>query len=145
MSKVVYFVKLLEDVTSMISINTHLKGVLGFIDVFDLYFLFIVDIWHDVNNVSGYTLSSIYCQTFTVSLASSDLVDIFPNLWYNNSKENFFLGICFCDFDFSFVSTKNACFLCVLCSNVTVFCSSSLKKKFQNTILKGRYVSNSLT
>ena len=126
------FVKILEDVAVMISINTHLKGVLYFRDVFDLDFLFIVYIWHDVNNVSGYTVSSIYFQTFSVSLASSDFVDLFPNIWCNNSKENFFLEICFYDFDFSFILTKKSCFRCALCSDVTTLCLLSLKNTAQN-------------
>ena len=36
--------KLLEDVAGMMSMNTHLKFVLSFRGVFDLDFLFIVDI-----------------------------------------------------------------------------------------------------
>ena len=64
----------------MMSMNTHLKGVLGFRGAFDLDFFFIVDIWNGVQKGSGYNLSSISCQKFTVSLASSDLVDLCHNL-----------------------------------------------------------------
>ena len=39
---------LLEDIDVMVSINTHLKGVLGFGGVFDIEFLLIVYICHDV-------------------------------------------------------------------------------------------------
>ena len=97
------FVKLLEDMAGMIPINTHLKVFLGFIGVFDIDFSFIVDIWHDVQNESGSTLSSISCQTFSVSPCSRDLLDLCPNLWHNNSKETLLLGICFCCFYFSLV------------------------------------------
>ena len=58
----------------MMSMNTHLKGVLEFRGVIDLDFLFIVDIWHDVQNVSGYTLTLMSFQTFALSPDSSDLV-----------------------------------------------------------------------
>ena len=43
-----YFIKLLEDKYSMMSMNTHLKGVLGFSGVFGLGFFIIVDILQDV-------------------------------------------------------------------------------------------------
>ena len=112
----------------MLSMNTHLKGVLVFIGVFDLGFIFIVEIWHDVHNGSGYTLISISCQTISVYPDSRDLVDLCPNLWCNNSKEIFFWGILFCGFKFSFVFTKNACFFFAVCGNFATFCSLSLKK-----------------
>ena len=118
------------------SMNTHLKGILAFISVFDLAFFYIVDILHDVHNGSVSTLSSMPCQTFAVSPVSSDLVDLCPNLWCNNSKETFFLGICFFDFDFSFIFIKNTCFLCALYSNVTIFCLLSLNKTVQNPLWK---------
>ena len=75
-----YFVKLLEDMAGIISMNTHLKGVLGFRGVFDIGCSVIVEIWYDVQNVSGYILSSIACQNFSVYPASSNLVDLCPNL-----------------------------------------------------------------
>ena len=43
-----------------------------------------------------------------------------------------FFGICFCDYDFSFVFTKNVCFRCALCGNVTLFYQLSLNKTVQN-------------
>ena len=132
--KVVSFVKLLEDMAGMISMNTHLKSVLGFRAVFDLYFLFIVDIWHNVNKGSVSTLMSMSCQNVSVSPTSSELLDLCPNLWCNNSKETLFLGICFCDFDFYFIFTKNACFICALCGNVIAFCSLSLDKTVKSTL-----------
>ena len=64
----------------MISMNTHLKGVLGFRVVFDIDFLFIVNIWNDVQKSSGSNLGSISYQIFTVSPDSSDLVDLCPNI-----------------------------------------------------------------
>ena len=76
------FVKLLEDVDGMMSMNTHLKGVF----VSDLAYLFIVDIWHDVKYGSVSTLISMSCQTYAVSPSSSDIVDMCPNIWCNNPK-----------------------------------------------------------
>ena len=84
----------------IISMNTHLKGVLVFSGVFDLEFLLIVDKWHDVQKGSGSTLRTAYCQTSTVSPFSTYLVNMFPNIWCNISIESFFLRICFCDFEF---------------------------------------------
>ena len=130
------FVKVLEDMAGMVSMNTHLKGVLGFRGVSDLEFLFIVYIWHDVHNGSGSKLSQMYWQTYTISTTSGDLLDLCPNLWCNNPKDNFFLGILFCDFDSSFVSTKNICFCCGLCGNITAFYLLSLKKNVQNYLWK---------
>ena len=40
----------------MVSMKNQLKGVLVFIGVFDLDFLFIVEIWNDMHTGSGYTL-----------------------------------------------------------------------------------------
>ena len=120
----------------IITMNTNLKDVLGFIGVFYLGVLLIIEISHDVHKESVYTLGSMYRQKITVSPASNDLVDLCPNLRCNNLRENFFLGICFCDFDFSFVFTKNACFLCALCSNITTFCSLALNKTIQNYLWK---------
>ena len=113
------FVKIFEDTAGMMSTNTHLKGVWGFRGVFDLTFLFIVEILHDVKNGSGYTLSSMSFQTFELCPANSDLVDICPILCYNNPKETFFLGICFCDYNFSFIFTKNG-FFSVHCAVISL-------------------------
>ena len=126
--------KFLEDVASMMSMNTHLNGVLDFRGIFDLGFLCIVEIWYYVKNRLGSTLSWMYCQTYSVSPPSSDLVDLCLNIWWNNTKETFFLGICFCDFEFSFIFTKNACFLCALYDIVTEFFSLSLKKTMQSLL-----------
>ena len=49
-------VKLLEDVDGMISMDAPLKSALGFRGVFDIYFLFIVDIWYDLQKGSESTL-----------------------------------------------------------------------------------------
>ena len=99
--------KLLEDAASMISMNTHLKGVLDFIGVFDITFLFIVEIFRDVQNGSVSILSSIYCQKIALSSASIDLVDLFPNRWFINFIGAFLLVICFFDSNFFFGLTKN--------------------------------------
>ena len=99
-----YFVKILEDKAGMISINTHLKDDLGFIGIFDLGFLFIVGILHYVHKGSVSTPISVSCQTLEVSPASSELVDLCPNLWCNNSRYNFFLEIF--DLHFSFFLSK---------------------------------------
>ena len=64
----------------MISMNTHLKGVLVFKGVFDIDLLFIVDILHYVNNGSVYTLSLMSFQILAVAQSSSDLVDLCHNL-----------------------------------------------------------------
>ena len=103
-----------------------------------------MEIWHDIQNGSGSTLISMSCQKLAVSMASSVLVDLCPNIWCNHPKETFFLGIFLCDFDIPFVFTKNACFICVMCGNVAAFCLLSLKKTVQKLLWKGRYVPNSL-
>ena len=120
------FVKILEHISGMISMDTHLKGYLGYRGFFDLRFLFIVEILNDVHNGSVSTLSSTCCQNIAVSPSSGDIVDMWPNIWCNNSRETLFLGIWFVDFYFSFVFT-NACFLCAMCGNVTAFCVLLLK------------------
>ena len=132
------FVEILEDMSVMMSMNTHLKVVLGFRGLFNIDFLFIVDILHDVQKGSGSTLSSMSFQIFSVSPARIYLVNMCPNLWCNHSKETFFLGICFCSFEFYFVFTKNACFCCELCINVTVFCLLSLNKTLKNPLWKSQ-------
>ena len=75
-----------------------LGGVLDYRGAFDLFFLFIMEIWYDVQNGSGFVLSSISCQTFAVSPPSSDLVDLCPILWFNNPKETLFFEIFLCGF-----------------------------------------------
>ena len=90
----------LEDMAGMMSMNTHLKGLLGFSGDLDIGFLIIVEIWHDVQNGSGYTLISISCQKCAVYPVSSDIVYLCPDLWCNNHRESFVLEICFCDFEF---------------------------------------------
>ena len=134
----------MEHVAGMMSMNTHLKVLLNFKDFFDVAFLFIVEIWHYVHNGSVYTLSSIYCQTFSVSPEISDLVDLCPNLWCNSSKENFFLGIYFFVFDFSFLFTKIVFFFvrCALVSPDYVCCH--WRKLCKTIYEKVMYVINSL-
>ena len=86
-------VKLLDAMSGIIIMKTHLKGVLSCSGILDPYFLFIVHILHDIQKGSGSTLGSIYCQTFAVSLSSGNLADLCPNIWCNNYKEIFFLGV----------------------------------------------------
>ena len=80
-SKSSFFVKLLENMAGVMSMKTHLKCVLGCSGKLDLGFLLIDEICHDVHKWSGSTLSSISCQTFTLSLANSYSVELCPNLW----------------------------------------------------------------
>ena len=90
-------------VAGIIFIKTYLKGAFGLNGFLDIAFLFIEDILHDVQKVSVYILSSINCQTFAVSPAINDLVDIFPHIWCSNSKATVFLGAIFFDFDICFI------------------------------------------
>ena len=130
------FVKLLEDIVGVISMKTQLRCVLEWCGILYIGFLFIVEIWHDVQKGSGYTLNSISCQTFVVYPANNGLVYLCPNLWCNISGEIFFLWVNFCNFDFYSEFTKNACFLCALCGRVTAFCLISLKKTVKNIFAK---------
>ena len=136
--------KILEDVASMMSMNTHLKGVFDFRGVSDIEFLFIAEIRHDVQNGSGSTLRTMLCQTFAVSTANNDLVDLCPNFWYNNSKETFFLGIWFCGFDFpSFLPKLYIFFVrCVVMSPCSV--RYHWRNPRKTLYKKVRYVLNSL-
>ena len=72
--------RLLGAVDGIISIETYLKGAFGFNGSLDLAFLFIEEILHEVQKVSGYILSSASSNTFAVSPAINDLVDQCPNL-----------------------------------------------------------------
>ena len=49
------------------------------------------------------------------------MVDLCPNILYNNSKATFFLGLKFFDFDIYFIFSQNSCFHCALCGKVTAF------------------------
>ena len=89
------FVKLLENMAGVMSMKTHLKCVLGCSVKLDLGFLLIDEICHDVHKWSGSTLSSISCQTFTLSLANSNRVELCPNLWWNNYREILFFWVFF--------------------------------------------------
>ena len=72
-------VKLLGAVYGTISMKTNLKGAFGLSENLDLAFLFIEEIGLDVQKGSGSILSSISFQTFSVSPANNDLVDLCPN------------------------------------------------------------------
>ena len=69
-------VKLSGDVDGIISIKTHLRGALGFSGFLDLAYLFMEEIWHDVEKGSGSILSLISSQTFVISPANNYLVDL---------------------------------------------------------------------
>ena len=73
-------VKLLGAVDGIISIKTHLKGAFGFSGILDPAFLFIEEILHEVQKGSGSILRYTSSQTFAVSPANNDLVDLCPNL-----------------------------------------------------------------
>ena len=63
-----------------------------------------------------------------------DIIILCLNIWCNNYRELFFLGIFFCNFDFSLLFTKNPCFLCAPFGNVTTFCLLQPKKTMQNPL-----------
>ena len=120
----------------MMSMKTHLKGVLAFRGVLYLAFLFILDIWHDVQNGLGSTLRSMYFQKKSISLASSNLVYPCPNIWCNNSKYTFFFRNLLLWF-WRFLHFLQKCmFICDMWVNVTELCSLSLKKTVQNHLWK---------
>ena len=79
-------VKLLGAVDGTIFTKTHLKGDFDLSEILDLAFLFVEEIWHDVQKWSGSILSYIYSQTLAVSPANNDLVDLWHYLWCNNYK-----------------------------------------------------------
>ena len=126
--KVVSLVKLFGAVADIMSIKTHLKGDFSFNGFLDLAFLFIGDIWHDVQIGYGSILSLISFHIFAVSLDINDLVYLCLNLWCNNSKATLFLGAIYFDFDFCFIFLKNACFRYAICGKVAA--SFSLFPKF---------------
>ena len=98
-----------------------MKGDFGFNGFLDLGFLFIEDILDDVQKGSESIISSIYFQTFTVSPAINDMVDLRHNLLCNNFKVIFFLDAILFDFDMCFISPQDECFRCALCGKVTSF------------------------
>ena len=58
------------------SIKTYLKGAFGFSGFLDLAFLFMEEIWHDVEKGSGCLLSSITSQTFGLPPSNNGLVNL---------------------------------------------------------------------
>ena len=127
-------VKLLGFVDGIISIKIHLKGAFGLSGILDLAFLFIEEIWHDVQKGSGYIFSSISSSTLPVSPANNYLVDLWPNLWCNNSTAIFFLTGTLFVFDISLNFPKDEFFLCALCGYVTEFFSFATKYTVQNPL-----------
>ena len=73
-------VRLLGAVDGIISIKTHLEGAFGCSGSLDLAFLFIEEIFHEVQKGSGSILSSTSSQTLAVSPAINEQVDLCPNL-----------------------------------------------------------------
>ena len=125
MENVVSLFKILGAVAGIISIKTHFKGAFRINGFLYLAFLFMEEIWHDVQKGYESILSSISSQTLAVSPAINYIVDLWPNLWCNNSKAIFFLGANFFVFGICFISPQNACFWCALCGKVTAFLSLS--------------------
>ena len=80
------------------------------------------------------SLSSISSQTLALPPYNNYLVDLWPNLWCNNYKATFFLDGNFFDFDISFISPQNACFLCELCGNVTTYFSLAHNYTIKNPL-----------
>ena len=117
-------------------IKTHLKGAFGFNGVFDIAFLFIEDIWNNLQKGSKFILSSIFFQIFAVYPVINDLVDLSSNLWCNNSKTTaiFLIANISFDFDICYISPNNVCFFCVLCGKVTTFFSLLKKYTMQNLL-----------
>ena len=111
-----------------------MKGAFGFSGFLDLAFLFIEEIWHDEKKGYGSIISYISYQKLAVSPSNNDLVDMWPNLWCNNSKAIFFLDGIFFVFDISFIFLKNACSPCVLCGNVTAFFSFAQEYTVKNPL-----------
>ena len=101
-------------------------------------FLFIEDILHEVQKVSGSILSSTSSQTLSASPANNDLVDLCLNIWCSNSKAIFFLAGNLFFFDLFLIFPVKACFLCALCDNVTAFLLSAPKYTVQNPLWKGQ-------
>ena len=83
---------------------------------------------------SGYILNSTPLQTFAVYTAINNVVYLCPNPWRNNSKASLFLGAVFFHLAFSFVFTKNECFLCALFGRVTTFSFLFLKYTMLKTL-----------
>ena len=134
-------VKRLGAVDGTISIKTHLKGAFGLSGIFDLAFLFIEEIWHDVQKGSGSILSYTSFQTLSVPPVNNYMVYLCPNLWCSNSKANLFLAGNLFFFVFSVIFPRNACFLCALCGKVTALFSFALKYTAQNPFLKNTCMS----
>ena len=67
-------VKFYDAVDVIISIKTHLRGAFGLSGILDLDFLFIGEIWHDVQQGSVSILSSISSQTLALSPVNNDMV-----------------------------------------------------------------------
>ena len=71
---------------------------------------------------NGLDISKLYIFPNIISIpANNDLLDLWSNLWCNNSKSIFFLDGNLFVFDISIIFPKNTWFLCALCGKVTAF------------------------
>ena len=137
------FVKLLEDVAAMMPIKTNLKGVLDFIGVFDLSFLFIKEIWHNVKMSQDLPWDQCLAKNFhylqllftsSICFLISDV--IIPNVF----KEFAFVVLTFP----SFLPKMHV--LLVLCTLMSLRSVRYHRRKPCNFLNeKVRYVPNSLT
>ena len=69
-------VKRFGAIDGIMSIKPHFKDDFGLSGCSDLAFLFMEEIWHDVQKGSVYILGSISSQTLAVSPANNDLADL---------------------------------------------------------------------
>ena len=69
-------IKTFGAIDGIISIKTRLKGTFGFSTFLDLAFLFMEEIWRNVQKGYGSILSSISSKKLVLSPANSYLVDL---------------------------------------------------------------------
>ena len=127
------FVKNFEDMVGMMSMETHLKCVLGFRGVVDIdfYILWISDMMCRKDQY----LPLVQCLAKHFKYLQPVVI-----LWtcvlifYATILKKFSLRGFFCDFYLSLIFTKNECFICALCGNFTAFCSLSPNKTVTNTL-----------
>ena len=100
--------------------KTHLKGAFGSNGFWARLFIHWIYLTLCAKGVWIYPKLNILSKV-SVYIAINYLVDLFPNLWCNNSKATLFLGYIFFNLVFYFVFTKNSRFLCAPCGRVTTF------------------------
>ena len=125
----------------MMSRNTHLKGILDFRGVPDIGFFYLF--WRSDMMCRMYQdLPQYKCLTKNLQYLKL-VVTLWIYVFISDaiiSKILCFPVFCLDDFEFSFVLTIIACFLCAFYGNVTVVCSLSLKKPCKNIFENRRYV-----